>query len=196
MNDPTRDVSPPRKSTDDVTFEERLEDRSPLLSGDDAPPDGSSGIDRLQALGKTIEDGGTAVQSVAVAAVKILERALTFEREAAEAALSLGQQEKLRSMVETAEEAASILRKTLSANGGNVVHLCSDESPPLPADDQPWWFALTDALEVLEEGTSRMASLTSAQPQGSPAHELSRQVACLLRGHHDALLLEAEQWIG
>jgi len=203
MNDQARDVSAPRTSDeadvrDDGSFEERLQDKSPLMdSQDDAPaPSGQTGLARLRDLGTEIEQGGTAVQSVAVAAIQILERALSFEREAADAALSLAQQEKLKSMVETAEEAVSILRDTLSANGGKVVHLCTDDTPTPPADDQPWWFALTDALEVLEEGTSRMASLTSAQPAESPAHELSRQIATLLRGHHDALLLEAEQWIG
>jgi hypothetical protein len=202
MNDQARDASasrPPQAEVrEDRSIEQRLKDKSPLLDAeDDAPaPSGSSGLERLKALGKEIEQGGTAVQSVAVAAVQILERALSFEREAADAALSLAQQEKLQSMVGTAEEATRILRSTLTANGGKVVHLCTDDSPTPPADDQPWWFALTDALEVLEEGTSRMASLTSAQPSESPAHELSREIASLLRGHHDALLLEAEQWIG
>jgi hypothetical protein len=66
---------------------------------------------------------------------------------------------------------------------------------PTPTDGQPWWFALTDALEVLEEGTSRMKSLTTAQPNGSAARELSQVIAQLLREHHDALLLEADEWI-
>ena len=202
MNDQARDVPASRLSPTEVredrSIEQRLKDKSPLLEAeDDAPtPSGRSGLERLKALGKEIEQGGTAVQSVAVAAVQILERALSFEREAADAALSLAQQEKLQSMVGTAEEATCILRNTLTANGGKVVHLCTEDSPTPPTADQPWWFALTDALEVLEEGTSRMASLTSAQPSESPAHELSQEIASLLRGHHDALLLEAEQWIG
>jgi hypothetical protein len=132
---------------------------------------------------------------VAVAAVQILERALCYEREAAEAALSLGQQEKLASMVGTIEQAAAILRGALNTEGGNVVHLCGKGDRPAPTDGQPWWFALTDALEVLEEGTGRMTSLTTAQPDGSPARALSELIAQLLRGHHDELLLEADDWI-
>ena len=200
MNNQARDVRSSRSTTEvqDDASPKRLKDRSLLLSvrGEDTAESARPDLNCLRALGEKIENGGTAVQSVAVAAVQILERALCFEREAAEAALSLGQQEKLTSMVDTAQEAAGILRDTLSANGGKVVHLCAEGSAPVPTDDQPWWFALTDALEVLEEGTSRMESLTTAQPEGSPARELSRHIADLLRGHHDALLLEAEQWIG
>jgi hypothetical protein len=72
------------------------------------------------------------------------------------------------------------------------MNLCSTEDA---LDSQPWWFALTDALEVLEEGTDRMESLTVAQPERSAARALSNVVTQLLRSHHDALLVEAEQWI-
>jgi hypothetical protein len=168
--------------------DERSEDAAP----DDAQPD----VEALRALVDRVGEEGTAFQSVAVAAVQILERALCYEREAAEAALSLGQQEKLSSMVDTAEQAAALLRSTLDAQGGaTVIRLCAQGEPPAPTDNQPWWFALTDALEVLEEGTSRMSSLTTAQPKGSSARELSQVIARLLREHHDALLLEADEWI-
>ena len=165
-------------------------------SGERSRPD----VEALRLLVEEVGEEGSAFQSVAVAAVQIIERALLYEREAAEAALSLGQQKKLTSMVETAEDAAAVLRGTLSAQGAKVMHLCSKENPPrpTPAGDtsgSPWWFALTDALEVLEEGTGRMSSLTTAQPDGSPACRLSRCITNLLRSHHDALLLEADEWI-
>lgn len=183
-----------------MSYRERL-DRKPLLSeieGDeDAPSEGTQpDVEALRALLDRVGQEGTAFQSVAVAAVQILERALCYEREAAGAALSLGQQEKLQSMVGTAEEAVAILRSALNAQGGSkVMHLCAQGEPPAPTDNQPWWFALTDALEVLEEGTGRMTSLTTAQPEGSSARELSQLIAQLLREHHDALLLEADEWI-
>lgn len=183
-----------------ASHRERLE-RRPLLEqseegenseGMEAPaPD----VAALKTLVREVNQEETAFQSVAVAAVQILERALSYEREAAEAALSLGQQEKLDAMVETAEEAALVLRNALNAQGAKVMHLCAEQQPSAPDDGQPWWFALTDALEVLEEGSGRMASLTTAQPDGSPARKLSQLIAQLLRGHHDALLLEAEEWI-
>lgn len=141
------------------------------------------------------QDGGVGFQSVAVAAVQIIEQALFFEQEAAEAALSLGQCQMLASMTRAAEEAAAILRGTLSVQGARMMDVCA-ECPPRAAEAaQPWWFALTDALEVLEEGAEKMGSLTTAQPKDSPARDLSRATTQLLRLHHDALLREADQWI-
>jgi hypothetical protein len=196
----TRSESPSPGSRRTDSYRERLE-RKPLLldvETDDedeeaaTPPD----VEALRGVLEQVGQEGTAFQSVVVAAVQILERALCYEREAAEAALSLGQQEKLGAMVDTAEQAAALLRSTLTAQGGaKVMHLCGQGEPPTPTDNQPWWFALTDALEVLEEGTSRMSSLTTAQPEGSAARKLSQAVAQLLREHHDALLLEADEWI-
>jgi hypothetical protein len=199
MNDDTRDVRSDRSAegTRKSSYRERLE-RAPLLLDDEDDQDPESVQPDVEALRALVQDSGrkgTAFQSVAVAAVQILERALSYEREAAEAALSLGQQEKLESMVETIERAAAVLRGALDTQGASVVHLCGQGDRPAPTDGQPWWFALTDALEVLEEGTGRMSSLTTAQPDGSPARELSQLIAQLLRGHHDELLLEADDWI-
>ena len=197
----TRSAQSDASSTSGRTaYRERLERRPFLLereADEEAPPaETQPDVEALRALIERLGQEGSAFQSVAVAAVQILERALCYEREAAEAALSLGQQEKLRSMVDTAEKAVALLRSTLNSQGsGKVIHLCAQGEPPTPTDNQPWWFALTDALEVLEEGTGRMTSLTTAQAEGSPACELSRVVAQLLREHHDALLLEADEWI-
>jgi hypothetical protein len=176
-----------------------LDEKSFLLvddQGDDSEvpnPD----IDALQTLIEDVDRQGATYQSIAVAAVQILERALRYEREAAEAALSLGQQEKLESMVKTADEAVSVLRDTLNAQGHKVMHLCAKQSSPdfdRQQHEQSWQPVLADALSVLEEGTEQMSSLTTGQPSGSPARKLSEVIAQLLRSHHDALLLEAEEW--
>ena len=201
MNDDARSARTGRSSSASrraSSYRERLERKPLLLEGDDeeTAPATQPDVEALKALVERVGQEGAAFQSVVVAAVQILERALCYEREAAEAALSLGQQEKLSAMVKTGEQATALLRGALSAQGGpKVVHLCGQTEPPAPTDNQPWWFALTDALEVLEEGTSRMGSLTTAQPEGSAARELSQVVAQLLREHHDALLLEADEWI-
>lgn len=179
-----------------------LADKSLLLEDDEgATPEASSrDVAALRALVAEVDCECVPYQSVAVAAVQILERALRYEREAAEAALSLGQQKKLESMVEMGDRVVSVLRDTLNTQGHKVMRLCSkrslsDPTPTPQFSGQPWWFVLADALEVLEEGTEQMASLTTGQPSGSPARELSQLVARLLRSHHDALLLEAEEWI-
>ncbi len=197
MSDDQNVRSGQMSSEAEETASERL-DRTLLLDVEEDEPDPEAvqpDVEALQGLVEDADQNGTAFQSVAVAAVQILDRALCYEREAAEAALSLGQQEKLASMVKTVEQAASVLRSALNAEGTKVMHLCAEDTQFTPADTQPWWFALTDALEVLEEGTGRMGSLTTAQPDGSPARKLSQLIAQLLRGHHDELLLEADDWI-
>lgn len=168
----------------------------PLLANTEADetPTPERRINALQQLLSAQESYGAAFQSVAIAAVQILERALCFEQKAASAALSLGQREKLHSMIDTVQEATHSLRMALSTQKSSVMHLC-DESETDTGDDKPWWFALNDALGVLEEGTHRMASLIAAQPDGSSSRELSEQITRLLKSHHDALLLEADQWI-
>lgn len=178
-----------------ASYRERLEDKPFLADAKSSEASPEPDVESLRELVSEVEDNSPAFQSVAVAAVQILERALCFEREAAEAALSLGQREKMKAMVDTAEEGVATLRNTLSVQGAKVMHLCAEKDPAPTTSGQPWWFALTDALEVLEEGTGRMASLTTAQPEGSPAHALSQCITQMLRSHHDALLMEAEQWI-
>lgn len=205
MSNQARDHQSTHASSDELeagSDPERLKEKSFLLADADADssevPDPD--VEALRRLVAEVDQRGATYQSVAVAAVQILERALCYERDVAEAALSLGQQEKMEAMVATADQAVSVLRDTLSAQGHKVMHLCTEQSPPEPnrsrsAADEPWWLALSDALEVLEEGTDRMSTLTTGQPSGSPARELSQTIAQLLQSHHDALLLEADDWI-
>lgn len=203
MSNDARNGRPAQSSVDErgsTPSQGRLEEKTLLLEEEKRAPseDLQPTVEALRALVEEVDRQGTTYQSVAVAAVQILERALCYEQEAAEAALSLGQQEKLESMVETAEQAVSVLRGTLNAQGHKVMHLCAEQSPSNPSQEtsgQPWWFVLTDALEVLEEGTDQMSSLTTGQPADSPARKLSQLIAQILRAHHDALLIEAEEWI-
>lgn len=150
----------------------------------------------LPPLVERAQNGGAVFQSVVVAALQILDRALWCEERAAEAALSLGQREKLEAMMATTENVLTTLKATLSTQGAKVMDLCAEQRREEPAaEEQSWWFVLTDALEILAEGADRMRSLTTAQPEGSPAHDLSAFVEDLLRTHHRELHLEADQWI-
>lgn len=160
------------------------------------PPAPEANVEALRRLLNGLQDSGAAFQSVAVVAVQTIEHALCFEREATKAALSLGQQQKMQAMVATASEASQLLRDALQAQGARVMHLCACPPETKARSGQSWWNAVQDALRVLEEGNGRMASLTTAQPKGSPAYTLCHLTAQLLRDHHDALVLEAEGWIG
>jgi hypothetical protein len=183
-------------------YKAKLEQMPAEANGDDADVESPSpsspnatDVERLQSLAEHAREEGAAFQSVAVAALQILERVLRYERMAAEAALSLGQREKLQSMVATAEQACTTMQRSLSVQGAKVKELCTSGCGELEEGDPSWWFALTEALDILEKGTEQMASLTTAQPESSPSYDLSRFIARLLRKHHDELLLEAEQWI-
>ncbi len=167
-------------------------------------------------------NSGAAFQSVVIATVRIVERAMCQEHCVAQAALSLGQQEKLSGMVDTIEEAALLLRDQLSTQGSSLTNLCG-EQPARSGEAAPWPDALFSAVQVLvarhriplnrvpviffiQPSDSRrypissksgplMVSLSNAQPKGSSSRALSDCTAQLLRSHHNTLLLEAEEWM-
>ena len=141
-----------------------------------------------------MSNSGAAFQSVVIATVRIVERALCKERCVAQAALSLGQQEKLSGMVDAIEEAALLLRDQLSTQGNSLTNLCG-EQPARSGEAEPWPDALFSAVHVLDEGVSQLVSLSNAQPKSSSSRALSDCTAQLLRLHHNTLLLEAEEWM-
>lgn len=149
---------------------------------------------RIEALAQDVEAGRVVFQSVAVTALQLLERAMRRDRQAVEAALSLGQREKLQDMLETLETTAKALREALSEQGAQMLSLC-EEPKTGDSEERSWWFALTEAIEALEDGAQQMAPLAAGQPEGSAARELGELTEHLMRQHHADLLTEAEQWI-
>ena len=168
--------------------------RSTAAESDVHAEDVSPPAERVRALARDAKAGGVAFQSVAVAALKTLHRVLHYERQAAAAALSLAQQENLEAMSEELERVTQALREALSAQGAKMLGF-----PTAPEADEPeehfWWFALTEAIQVLDESIARTTSLVHGQPKGSPARTLASVVVRLLRAHHNALLIEAEDWM-
>ena len=138
--------------------------------------------------------GSVACQSVAVAVLQTLDRVLRTERQAASAAISLAQGEKLERMIETSEETLMAIADALNAQGSHIMSLSLDEDRPIDAETS-WWFALTEAIESVENGTRRVLSLASGQPKGGAVRQLGTIVVQLLRNKHRQLLSEAEAWI-
>ncbi len=186
-------------STAARTHRERIQEKT-LLGSTGAPATAETAPTEPEVALSTLQrilaecNSGTAFQSVVMVAVRIVERAVCHEQCVADAALSLGQQEKLSEMVDFMEEAAQLLRRQLSTQGGNLTHLCG-ERPARPVDSEPWPEALFSAVQVLDEGISQLVSLSNAQPKGSTSRALSDCTAQLLRSHHNTLLLEAEEWM-
>lgn len=149
--------------------------------------------DRVRHVVGNLENG-VAFQSLAVASLQTLDKVLACERLAAAAAISLAQGEKLRSMIETSVGTAEAIAEVLDAQGAHMLTL-------VPADrdveegDNSWWFALTETIQAIEDGTKRILSLASGQPKGGPGRRLSSVVVRLLRQQHHQLLAEADAWI-
>lgn len=149
--------------------------------------------DRVRTLVSSLH-GSVACQSVAVAVLHTLDRVLQTERQAASAAISLAQGEKLEQMIAMSEETLDAIADALNAQGTHMMNL-SVESPLDGDDENSWWFALTEAIESIENGTQRVLSLASGQPKGGAVRQLSTIVVQLLRNKHRQLLSEAEAWI-
>ena len=188
-------------STSTRTYRERLKEK-PLLESSskeaETIPDTTSAFSPALTDLQTIlahDSAGTSFQSVVMTAVKIVERALCVEQRVVQAALSLGQREKVTEMVKTTEAAAELLRSTLSARGPSLNQLCG-ERPTVDATERAsWWYMLAEAVEVLDDSVEQLVSLSNAQAKDSLARALSDCVAQLLRRHHNTLLVEAEQWM-
>jgi hypothetical protein len=69
------------------------------------------------------------------------------------------------------------------------------QAPVKEIPESSWWFALCEALHVLEEGASGIQSIATAQSRERAGHTLSDFIAMLLQRHYQALFVEAEQWM-
>lgn len=185
-----RGLKPPRPlSSRDAAASFSLE---PNQSPTDVPS--PTYADRIRALAQQASLDNLAAQSVVVAALRTLEQSLQLERQVAEAAISMAQQTRLRQMTTELEEAVMVLRALVTDQGAALLNL------PTPREAQPdeadsWWFALTEAMQDLGKGATRLASMAAGQPKGGSVRLLSSIVARLLRNHHNQLLREAEQWM-
>ena len=143
-------------------------------------------------LAGTEEVARSSFQSVAVAALQSLNRVACCERQLAGATLSLAQHQRLQDMIGGVEGARGLLRCMLSPRNAAVL----DANTPSPETTEPsWWFALCEALHVLEEEQARMASIPRGQPRSRAAGALCSHVAALLEDHYRTLFTEAERWM-
>jgi hypothetical protein len=165
---------------------------------------------RVRALATRSLASETAFQAVLVAVVGILRRAIAGVRRAEASALSLAQRQKvaavageLAATVEALAEALSAqgrcllderrsLREKVKEAGDRVRASLAPKKEPVHAS---WWFALSEAVEALDEAAVQVRSLADAQPTGAPAAALVREVAGLLDAHRETLLGEAERWV-
>ena len=164
-------------------------------SGASSPDVLFESVEQVRLLAARAEVERTAFQSVAVAALRALDRACHHERRAAETVISLAQRQKLQHLIDEVEAARAALGEMLSPHGASMRR----RNTPAPTDRPPeslWWFALCEALHALGEGVSAMQSLAAGQSPGSAARALSGIVGRLLEQHYHALFADAEHWLG
>ncbi len=150
-------------------------------------------LEQLKALLTGEEAATLAFQSVVAALLPMLVRAWQREQQALEASLSLAQRETLQEMADSLGAVLQMLRGALNERGQQVLRYERpvEAGPP----ERSWWFALTEALEAVEDALQRIPTLVRAQPPGSLARRLGALLLRLLRRHQQHLLHEAREWI-
>ena len=148
----------------------------------------------IGSLSRHPEAEGVAFQAVVVGMLQMLSNIEHHECQAAEAALSLAQKEKLAHMADTVRATAQALREAIRSKGAHMLDL-TPSAAPSAMKETAWWFALVEAMEVVEESLTWTKSLVAGRPRGSAVRTLGDVIARLLRAHHTALLEEAKYWL-
>ena len=151
--------------------------------------------EQLRVLAERKHIEGVAFQSVAVAALQVLGDALYRERQAASVAISMAQRNRLQEMIAALEAVGAAIRSMLNAQGRKMLNLSTDRDDSANIE-KSWWFALTEAIETVEQGIDCVTSIVSRQPKGGAARTLSSIVTRILHRHQHALLSEADEWMG
>ncbi len=151
--------------------------------------------EQLRSLAERKHIHGVAFQSVAVAAVQVLNETLFRERRAASVAISMAQRERLDQMIVALEATNSAICTMLNAQGRKMLDLSAANGGG-GGKETSWWFALTEAIESIENGIETVTSIVSRQPKGGAARTLSSVVTRVLRRHQHAMLAEADEWMG
>jgi hypothetical protein len=153
----------------------------------------------------------TAFQAVLVAVAHAVQRAAESVQAAEASALNLAQQQKVAAVAEDLAATAEALRAALNAQGRCLldgrpslrdkvkearVRVRESFVPRKEPGAASWWFALSEAVEALDDAAAQVDALADAQPAGAPAAALGREVAARLDAHRQALLAEAERWVG
>ena len=165
----------------------------------------------VRALGTRGHASGTAFQAVLVALARQVQRAAARVQRAEASALNLAQQQKVAGVADDLTATAEALREALNAQGrcllgerrsfldrvreaSERVRTSLVHKPEAGAAS--WWFALTEAVEALDDAARQVDALAEAQPADTPAAALGREVSARLGLHREALLAEAVRWVG
>ncbi len=150
---------------------------------------------RIRALTLDERVGGAAFQSVSVVVLTVLEDIREREMDVLNTAASLGQRIRLEEMTATLDSAIEALAELLSGPGRMMHDMQTDAGTDEPKETL-WWYAVSDAMQSLENGLKRVAATVACQPKGGPSRTLGGIVNQLLHTHYNVLLREAQDWMG
>ncbi|MDX1420882.1 MAG: hypothetical protein R3181_13025, partial [Rubricoccaceae bacterium] len=126
----------------------------------------------------------TAVQAVLVALARVVQRAAAHVRAAEASALSLAQQQKVAGVADDLAATAESLHDALTDQGRclldarrsfreKVKEASEKVRAALAPTQEPaaasWWFALSEAVEALDDAAEQASDLAEAQPTDAPA---------------------------
>ena len=193
-------LSTSRKNVSRMDYKERLREKATTFKREEQDEDSAKEPESCPASISDLvnqDDAQRVVfQSVAVTALQLVDRARKSNIKAAEAAISLGQRERLNQMNAVLTDTMKVLQTGLSSQGEQMLNLCEPNTEETNSEDgHSWWFSLTECIELLEQGGKQMQSLAQSQPHGSAAHHLGLCLDKLFREQHAELLREADQWI-
>jgi hypothetical protein len=175
-------------------------------------PTSSTGAVRALAEGRFRSRASeTAFQAVLVAVARAVQDAAASVRSAEASALNLAQQQKVAAVADDLAATVEALRAALNAQGRCLLdgprslrEKVKEARAKVRASFVPrkepaaasWWFALAEAVEALDGAAAQVDTLAAAQPAGTPAAALGHEVVAQLDAHRQALLAEAERWVG
>ncbi len=152
-------------------------------------------VDRLAELLADEQRDSVVFQSIIIACLQTVKRVRQRELLVAEASISLAQNMKLQRLLSELTTVQGLLEGALSDQGRRMLDMSAKKPVQTDDDESRWWYALSEAIHELEEGTERMTSLVSNQERGTRLRLLVGTIVRLLHKHHAALVVEAEEWM-
>ena len=130
-------------------------------------------------------------QSVAVAAVQTLRTVRAAEAHAANAAISLAQQERLREMVAMLDETTKALNDILTSQGARMLAMGAEQTGEVKAGNS-WKEAVHNAQQISLRSANWLRAVVGGQPDGCAIRRLSETVTTLLHAHAETFAAEAD----
>ena len=151
-----------------------MDDQGPILS-------------RIREIVDGPKGSGTAMKSVSTVILGILQEVHAAERMVASTTISLAHREQLDRLVAESGDLLQVFA-ALGSDG-------RAESGVRVPEESSWWFALSEATDVLRDAIERVSALVARQEKGSAVRDLCAQTLRVLREHYNVLFHEARTWL-